>query len=270
MGLALAALVVALIVYTMSLVAVERASPGGVVTLDVETPLPPPDVLTPFAQVDPAIVGWLERPVIRPFDSAGGRIVPVGVWLPLTGNTLFTLPTVTPYPTPTRPATPTAWPTRPPATGILPTPTPAPLDGMIPDAGVWFGGAFIESNCAPSGLPAAGPLTQQFHGRHPGIDIGVYEGTPLLATHSGQVIYAAWSDRGYGNLVIVKNRRFTTYYGHLSAFSVTAGQFVAAGTVVGLSGNTGNSTGPHLHYETRIDETPVDPLTFEARGHRHC
>lgn len=239
-------------------------------TLSPATPVQPPEIIEPFAQVDPAIVGWLEMPVVRPLDSLGGRVVPVGAWLPASKNAQFMLPTFTPFPTPTPPPTRTPWPTRPPATAFLPTPTVGAIDGMVPDGGLWYGSVFIEANCAPAGMPVGGVLTQQFHLRHIGIDIGVHIGTALVATHSGQVIHAGWSSRGYGNLVIVKNRRFTTYYGHLDEVSVSEGQFVSAGTVIGMSGNTGNSTGPHVHYEVRIDDVPVDPLTFEARGHRHC
>ncbi|MBN1285094.1 MAG: M23 family metallopeptidase, partial [Anaerolineae bacterium] len=164
-----------------------------------------------------------------------------------------------PPPTPTHTYTP-----------IPPTPTPIPVNGEVPPAGVWVNDIFIDAGCAPAGMPAAGPLTQRFHSAHIGIDIGVHIGTPILATHSGQVIFAGWSDRGYGNLVVVKNNSFITYYGHFDSFSVVEGQWVPAGAVLGLSGNTGNSTGPHLHYETRINDIPVDPLTFEARGYRHC
>ncbi len=261
----------ALVIYRAGLLMVEQASlRGDGIRLSVTPPPPPPDPWEPFAQVDPAIVGWLEMPIVRPLDSLGGRVVPVGAWLPATGNTLFALPTFTPFPTPTPAPTFTPWPTRPPVTGFLPTPTPAPIDGMIPDEGVWYGAVLIESNCAPAGFPAAGPLTQQFHSRHIGIDIGMDTGTLLLATHSGQVIYAGWSDRGYGNLVVIKNRQFATYYGHLSEINVAEGQMVTVGTPIGLSGNTGNSSGPHLHYETHIDGVPVDPLTFAVRGHRHC
>ena len=215
--------------------------------------------------------------------------MPVAVWLPITGDDPFTLPTLTPYPSPTpsltatpppsptpvptregeASPTPPPWPTRPPATGILPTPA-GPVNGDIPPEGLWVGGMLLESGCAPGGMPLDGPLTQRFHSRHIGVDIGVHPGTPVIATHSGQVVYAGWSLLGYGNLVVVKNGRFSTYYGHLAEIHVTTGQMVFAGAILAFSGNTGRSTGPHLHYETRIDDVPVDPLTFAARGHRPC
>jgi murein DD-endopeptidase MepM/ murein hydrolase activator NlpD len=232
--------------------------------------------------VNPALIGALEAPELRPLDSGGGQVVPVGAWMPAGEDARLVLPTGTPHPTRTptftptptltpvptitpvptltttlvpsltATLTPTPWPTLPPVTHIIPTPTRS-----------------LE-NCAPAGMPLSGPLTQRFHYRHIGIDIGVPIGTPVLTTHSGRVTYAGWSTLGYGNLVVVENGRFITYYGHFDAVYVTVGQWVDSGTVLGLSGNTGNSTGPHLHYETRIDNVPVDPLTFELRGYPHC
>jgi murein DD-endopeptidase MepM/ murein hydrolase activator NlpD len=95
-------------------------------------------------------------------------------------------------------------------------------------------------------------------------------GRRCYATHSGQVLFAGWSTVGYGNLVIIQNGAFITYYAHLSRFNVVDGQQVGAGSVIAWSGNTGNSTGPHIHYEVRINDVPVDPHTFEARGYPWC
>src|SRR5262249_47853807 len=102
------------------------------------------------------------------------------------------------------------------------------------------------------------------------IDIGVPLGTPVLATQSGQVTFADWSPVGYGNLVIIQNGNFITYYAHNTSFNVIIGQTVRKGSVIAFSGSTGNSSGPHVHYETRIDDVPVDPLTFESRGYPSC
>ena len=77
----------------------------------------------------------------------------------------------------------------------------------------------------------------------------------------GNVIYAGWNDQGYGNLVIVQNGEYKTYYAHLSSIPVSVGDSVKARTTIGLSGNTGNSTGPHLHYEIRRNNVPIDPTT---------
>ena len=71
----------------------------------------------------------------------------------------------------------------------------------------------------------------------------------------------AGTTKGTANLVIVENGRYRTYYAHLSSIPVSVGDQVSAGGVIGLSGNTGNSTGPHLHYEIRKDMVPLDPTS---------
>lgn len=128
----------------------------------------------------------------------------------------------------------------------------------------------LPQGCAPAGLPAAGTLNQPFHALHAGLDIGVQAGTPVLATHSAYVVFAGWNEVGYGNLVILQNDAFITYYAHNSALSVQTGDAVRRGTVIAVSGNTGNSTGPHSHYEVRLFDVPVDPLTFAERGYATC
>jgi murein DD-endopeptidase MepM/ murein hydrolase activator NlpD len=95
-------------------------------------------------------------------------------------------------------------------------------------------------------------------------------GTPVIATHSAQVIFAGWSDIGYGYLVILQSGPYITYYAHNTSFNVTEGQYVGAGSIISWSGSTGNSSGPHVHYETRINDIPVDPLTFGNRGYSTC
>lgn len=113
----------------------------------------------------------------------------------------------------------------------------------------------------PSGRPVAGPITQYYHPGHNGLDFGVVVGTEIKSTMDGKVTYAGWNDQGYGNLVIVENGSYKTYYAHLSSIPVSVGDTVGAGSVVGLSGNTGHSTGPHLHYEIRKDNVPIDPTS---------
>lgn len=115
---------------------------------------------------------------------------------------------------------------------------------------------------APAGLPASGPISQGFLTSHKAIDIAVPVGTPVRATLGGRVTHAGWSPDGYGNLVVVENGPYRAYYAHLDSIPVTVGQSVAAGDLVGASGNTGNSTGPHVHYEVRLNDTPVDPATL--------
>lgn len=113
----------------------------------------------------------------------------------------------------------------------------------------------------PQGRPVSGVLTQDYHPGHNGLDFGIAEGTPIKTTMDGQVISAGWNNQGYGNLVIVENGATQTYYAHLSSIPVAVGDKVSAGSVIGLSGNTGRSTGPHLHYEIRKNNIPIDPTS---------
>jgi len=97
---------------------------------------------------------------------------------------------------------------------------------------------------------------------HNGIDIPMWFGSKVLATGDGIVISAGW-DGGLGWAVEVQNEMgFTTTYGHASKLLVKKGEEVNAGDPVALSGNSGRSTGPHLHYEMRLNNVPVDPLKY--------
>ncbi|NUM48252.1 MAG: M23 family metallopeptidase, partial [Anaerolineales bacterium] len=118
------------------------------------------------------------------------------------------------------------------------------------------------SQAVPNGLPVQGRFTQYFHEGHNGIDLAIVTGTPIQTTMDGTVIHAGWNNQGYGNLVIVENGPYRTYYAHLSEIPVEVGQTVRAGEVIGLSGNTGNSTGPHLHYEVRYNGHALNPEEF--------
>jgi murein DD-endopeptidase MepM/ murein hydrolase activator NlpD len=114
--------------------------------------------------------------------------------------------------------------------------------------------------------PVRGPVTSPFGTRwgrmHTGIDIGVPYGTPIHAAASGQVIYAGWMD-GYGNLVFIDHGRgISTGYAHQSSIAVSNGQTVSQGQVIGYVGCTGHCFGPHLHFEVRVNGTPVDPLGY--------
>lgn len=126
-------------------------------------------------------------------------------------------------------------------------------------AGTISAAAKQVSQNEPSGRPVGGVLTQDFHTGHNGLDFGIPVGTEVKSTMDGNVIYAGWNNQGYGNLVIVENGDYKTYYAHLSSIPVSVGDSVTAGATIGLSGNTGNSTGPHLHYEIRRNNTPIDP-----------
>jgi murein DD-endopeptidase MepM/ murein hydrolase activator NlpD len=114
--------------------------------------------------------------------------------------------------------------------------------------------------------PVNGPVTSGFGMRwgrmHEGIDIGVGYGTPIHAAAAGRVVYAGWMS-GYGNLVAIDHGGgVSTAYGHQSSIAVSVGQVVAQGQTVGYVGCTGHCFGPHLHFEVRINGTPVDPLGY--------
>lgn len=97
---------------------------------------------------------------------------------------------------------------------------------------------------------------------HAGVDFAAPVGTPILAPADGRVIKAGW-ESGYGNMIRIEHDfGVQTVYGHLSKLRVTAGQKVSRGERIGDMGNTGRSTGPHLHYEIRVGGKPVNPMTF--------
>jgi murein DD-endopeptidase MepM/ murein hydrolase activator NlpD len=114
--------------------------------------------------------------------------------------------------------------------------------------------------------PVNGPITSPFGWRwgrmHEGIDIGAPSGTPIHAAAAGSVIYAGWMD-GYGNLVVIDHGNgLATAYGHQSSIAVGNGSGVRQGQVIGYVGCTGHCLGPHLHFEVRVNGTPVDPLGY--------
>lgn len=134
------------------------------------------------------------------------------------------------------------------------------------------GGANAISSTTPSIWPVTGTITSSFGyrgnpigggtGFHEGIDIAVDYGTPVRATAAGTVSMAGWGD-GYGNLVEIDHGNgFVTRYGHNSMVLVVQGQTVKAGDIISLAGSTGRSTGPHVHYEVRVNGTPTDPMLF--------
>jgi hypothetical protein len=97
---------------------------------------------------------------------------------------------------------------------------------------------------------------------HPGIDLAAPDGTPILAATTGTVTYASW-ETGYGNYVCVQATTvLSTCYGHLAVITVTVGQIVNAGQQLGLEGATGDATGPHLHFEVRLNGNTVDPAPY--------
>jgi murein DD-endopeptidase MepM/ murein hydrolase activator NlpD len=113
-------------------------------------------------------------------------------------------------------------------------------------------------------LPVQAPVGDVFGPRantfHTGIDFPVASGTPIAAAGRGCVSFAGWSSGGYGKLVVIEHRLgMTSWYAHLSAITVDRGTCVVAGTRIGRAGSTGRSTGPHLHFETRLRGAAVAP-----------
>lgn len=114
--------------------------------------------------------------------------------------------------------------------------------------------------CGGSITSPFGPRTDPYTGYHEGVDIGASTGTPVLAMGNAQVLSAGWNG-GYGNCVIIDlGNGIQAYYGHLSSISVSTGQTVNQGDVVGAVGSTGNSTGPHLHFGVISGGGFVDPF----------
>ncbi len=110
------------------------------------------------------------------------------------------------------------------------------------------------------------PGLQAWSGHHAGVDYAAPTGTPIHATADGTVDFVGWKN-GYGNTIILKHHsRITTLYAHQSRFAagLKAGMKVSQGDLIGYVGSTGWSTGPHLHYEFRVADKPIDPLTATA------
>jgi murein DD-endopeptidase MepM/ murein hydrolase activator NlpD len=135
----------------------------------------------------------------------------------------------------------------------------APSDGGV--------GGNAKSSASGVAWPASGTVTSGFGYRwgvlHAGIDIANGVGTPIHAAKSGTVIVAGWNAGGYGNWVIIDHGGgFSTLYGHMSRIRTSEGASVKQGELIGDMGSTGNSTGPHLHFETRVNGSPQDPTHY--------
>lgn len=127
-------------------------------------------------------------------------------------------------------------------------------------------------NSTPSMIPVQGWISSHFGYRtypftgevslHEGIDIAAFLGTPVRAPSDGTVIFAGYQT-GYGNVIIIDHGyQLSTVYAHLSEIMVSSWKEVKRGDVIGSVGNTGHSSGPHLHYEVRISNVPVDPNNY--------
>jgi murein DD-endopeptidase MepM/ murein hydrolase activator NlpD len=158
----------------------------------------------------------------------------------------------------------------------------AKLDGLVvqlqqqydSQAREWGGGS------GKFGWPERGPITQGFgctdllgepydascptHHFHTGLDIGAAAGTAVRAADIGVVSYAGWGG-GYGNVIIVTHGNgYSTLYAHMSGFAMSSGSMVNRGQTIGYEGSTGYSTGPHLHFEVRINGAYQNPLSYLA------
>ncbi|HTU80991.1 MAG TPA: M23 family metallopeptidase [Candidatus Acidoferrales bacterium] len=154
----------------------------------------------------------------------------------------------------------------------FPQPPTAPAD--VPFAS-YLADLIDPGNAAPAApmqMPVQGQITSPFGQRanplgpgtefHPGIDIAADEGSPIQAAMGGTVV-AAGPDGGYGNLITVDDGDgMTTRYAHCSRIYARVGQAIAPGEVIGAVGMTGRATGPHLHFEVRQDDRPVDPMEY--------
>jgi murein DD-endopeptidase MepM/ murein hydrolase activator NlpD len=131
---------------------------------------------------------------------------------------------------------------------------------------------WLRANSAPNLWPVEGPITGSFGERidpfngegafHRGVDISASYGQPVIAPADGVVIFADFMG-GYGRAIALDHGHgITTRYGHLASYAVVTGQYVRRGDTIGYVGLSGRSTGPHLHYEVRINDTPVNPHKF--------
>ncbi len=131
---------------------------------------------------------------------------------------------------------------------------------------------WARANSAPNLWPVEGRVTGSFGERldpfngegafHSGVDISTTYGQPIVAPADGVVTYTDFMG-GYGKLIMINHGHgISTRYGHLSGFAVTPGQQVHRGDTIGYVGMSGRSTGPHLHYEVRINDTPVNPYKY--------
>ena len=131
-----------------------------------------------------------------------------------------------------------------------------------------YGSAPSDKFMWPVNGPVVSPFGMRFHPilhvyrMHTGIDIAVPRGTPVKAADGGQVIQADY-DSGYGNHILVYHGGgMATWYAHLQGFNCSVGQMVAKGQIIGFVGSTGLATGPHLHFEVRINGVPQNPIQY--------
>ena len=134
--------------------------------------------------------------------------------------------------------------------------------GSSPPAGSSGSGVSSSGLAWPVNAPITSPFGMRWGRMHEGIDLGAAYGSPIAAAAAGTVVWCGWMD-GYGNLVVIDHGNgLATAYGHQSRIVVGCNQTVAQGQTIGYVGSTGHSTGPHLHFEVRVNGSPVDPLGY--------
>jgi murein DD-endopeptidase MepM/ murein hydrolase activator NlpD len=148
--------------------------------------------------------------------------------------------------------------------GILPARADSASQGAVKlEEGLFVGFLWpLRGNTSSVYGKRADPISSDLVRRHAGVDIAAPEGTQVAAARGGQVVFTG-TRGGYGQLVILRHaEEMETRYGHLSSIAVKKDSFVRPGQVLGLVGNTGRSTGCHLHFEVRVSGQPVDPLKW--------
>ncbi len=129
------------------------------------------------------------------------------------------------------------------------------LEVALPHPGATAGYAFA--------WPISGPISQGYGGGHRAVDLSGPYASSVYASRGGTVIHTGWAETGYGYLVILQHAGgFVTYYSHLKGHWVEAGQWVNQGDLIGAIGSTGNSTGPHVHFEIRLNGVRQNPLAY--------
>lgn len=246
------------------------------------TPIPTdPPTPTPLPSDTPLPT---DLPTPTPIPTDLPTPVPTATPVPATLTPTSTpIPTETLTPAPTSTPSPTRTPTStrmylPPST-LTPLPSATATLRITPGAGppgvvsgsysLWGCTANVGSGTPPL-LNPINPAEASYTwvqgvwaGVHDGIDVAIPTGTPVHAAGGGTVVFAGWSTLGYGNAVVIAHGATFSLYGHLSEIDVKCDQVVGADTVIGLSGTTGWSSGPHLHFEIRDANWGVlDPKRF--------
>lgn len=127
----------------------------------------------------------------------------------------------------------------------------------------FFDWPVVEARMTRGFLPRG---TKRRRRPHKGIDLAAQRGTAVLASHDGVVIYTGKEFKGYGKMIMIEKDNWATLYGHLDKIVVYEGQKIRQGEVIGALGNTGRSSGPHLHFEIRKTDGPIDPLPYLPAG----